>query len=526
MAKTITKIEPTINPLTRLPQGTLRKRKVAAYARVSTDQEEQLTSYEAQVDYYTNYIQRRPDWELVGIYTDEGISGTNTKRREGFNKMIRDALDGKIDLIITKSISRFARNTVDSLVNIRKLKDHNVECYFEKENINTFDSKGELLITIMSSLAQEESRSISQNVTWGQRKRFADGKVSMPYKAFLGYEKGENGEIKINEEEAKVVKRIYYQFLRGDSLGKICSDFEKEGILTPKRRTKWTKSTLYSILKNEKYKGDALLQKSFVVDFLQHRTKKNEGEVPQYYVHDSHPAIIPKEDWELVQIEVRRRKELSYSYSYKNPFAAKLICEDCGGYYGKKKWHSGTPHEKEILQCNDKFRNKCHTPNLEEEDIKARFMKAYNLMISGKETVMEDIQAAMSLLADTSQLDAGIGGLKRELEEMSKEFNLLVKMNTRSQQDQAVWRKRYSELEDEYKRKEEECKKLVGEKEGKRLKAGNLEAFLATLRKGEAMLEWDEAIFNFTLEKAIVHKDRSITFRFYCGYETTIKAGE
>ena len=207
--------------------------------------------------------------------------------------MIDDALSGKIDLIIIKSISRFARNTVDSLVNIRKLKEHNVECYFEKENINTFDSKGELLITIMSSLVQEESRSISQNVTWGQRKRFADGKVSMPYKAFLGYEKGENGEIKINENEANVVRRIYYQFLRGDSLGKICSDFINEGILTPKGKTKWTKSTLLSILQNEKYKGDAFLQKRFTVDFLEHKMKKNEGEVPQYYAQDSHPAIIP-----------------------------------------------------------------------------------------------------------------------------------------------------------------------------------------------------------------------------------------
>ena len=220
MAKVVTKIEPTINPITRLPQGSIRKRKVAAYARVSTDNEEQLTSYEAQVDYYTKYIARRPDWEFIDVYTDEGISGTNTKRREGFNRMINDALNGKIDLIITKSISRFARNTIDSLVNIRKLKEHNVECYFEKENINTFDSKGELLITIMSSLAQEESRSISQNVTWGQRKRFADGKVSMSYKSFLGYEKDEDGSIKINEEEAKVVRRIYYEFLKGDSIGK------------------------------------------------------------------------------------------------------------------------------------------------------------------------------------------------------------------------------------------------------------------------------------------------------------------
>ena len=190
----------------------IAKRRVAAYARVSTDNEEQLTSYEAQVDYYTRYIKANENWEFVGIYTDEGITATNTKKRDGFKKMIQDALDGKIDLIITKSVSRFARNTVDTLIAVRQLKEKGVEVYFEKENIYTLDSKGELLITIMSFLAQEESRSISENVTWGRRKRFADGKVSLPYKKFLGYEKGEDGLPKVVEEEAKVVRMIYRLF--------------------------------------------------------------------------------------------------------------------------------------------------------------------------------------------------------------------------------------------------------------------------------------------------------------------------
>ena len=189
----ITVIPQTVNPQTRLSAIEVVKRKVAGYARVSTDLEEQITSYQAQRKYYTEYIQKNPDWEFAGMYTDEGISATSTKHREGFNQMIKDALDGKIDLIITKSVSRFARNTVDSLTTIRKLKENNVECYFEKENIWTFQSSGELLLTIMSSLAQEESRSISENVTWGQRRRMAEGKVSLPYAKFLGYKKGENG---------------------------------------------------------------------------------------------------------------------------------------------------------------------------------------------------------------------------------------------------------------------------------------------------------------------------------------------
>ena len=213
MGKNVRTIPATISRFTATPLTAKEKRKVAAYARVSTDHEEQQSSYEAQVDYYTNYIKSRDDWEFVALYSDEGISGCNTKHRDGFNTMVQDALAGKINLIITKSVSRFARNTVDSLSTIRKLKDNGCECYFEKENIWTFDAKGELLITIMSSLAQEESRSISENVTWGHRKRFADGKVMVPFGRFLGYDRGEDGNLIVNEEQAKIVRLIYKLFL-------------------------------------------------------------------------------------------------------------------------------------------------------------------------------------------------------------------------------------------------------------------------------------------------------------------------
>ena len=247
------------------------KRRVAAYARVSTDYEEQITSYQAQVRFYTNYIQSRSDWQFVDVYTDEGISALNTKRRDGFNRMITDALDGKIDLIITKSVSRFARNTVDSLSTIRKLKEHNVECYFEKENIWTFDGKGELLISIMSSLAQEESRSISENVTWGHRKRFAEGRITMCYSSFLGYRKGDDGLPEIVPEEAEIVRYIFSQFIMGQTLYKIAAELTAQGIPTPGGKQKWAIGTIKNILTNEKYKGDALIQKSYTTDFL---TKK------------------------------------------------------------------------------------------------------------------------------------------------------------------------------------------------------------------------------------------------------------
>jgi site-specific DNA recombinase len=220
------------------------KRRAAAYARVSTDSEEQLTSYEAQVDYYTKFIKDRADWEFVKVYTDEGISATNTKRRDGFNQMIADALAGQIDLIITKSVSRFARNTVDSLVTVRQLKEKGVEVYFEKENIYTLDSKGELLITIMSSLAQEESRSISENVTWGQRKRMADGKVSLPYSQFLGYKKGEDGLPEIVESEAEIVRIIFRLFIEGKTPSAIARYLEAKGILSPGGKKKWQVATV------------------------------------------------------------------------------------------------------------------------------------------------------------------------------------------------------------------------------------------------------------------------------------------
>lgn len=281
MERKVTVIPPTLHLQTHQPKAQTVKRRVAGYARVSTDSEEQQTSYAAQVEYYTSYIQERSDWEFVKVYTDEGISATNTKHRDGFNQMISDALDGKIDLIVTKSVNRFARNTVDSLTTVRKLKEKGIEVYFQKENIYTLDSKGELLITIMSSLAQEESRSISENVTWGQRKRMADGKVSLPYKRFLGYRRSDDGTPEIVPEEAETVRLIYRSFMEGLTTHKIAQMLMAQGVPAPGDQKKWYGGTIESILTNEKYKGSALLQKKFTVDFLTKKQKVNEGEVPQ-----------------------------------------------------------------------------------------------------------------------------------------------------------------------------------------------------------------------------------------------------
>lgn len=238
MAKSITTIPATISRFTDAPLSAPVKRKVAAYARVSTDHEEQQSSYEAQVSYYTDYIRGRSDWEFAGIFADEGISGCSIKGRKGFQTMIEEALAGKINLIITKSVSRFARNTVDSLSTIRKLKEHNVECYFEKENIWTFDSKCELLLSIISSISQEESRSISENVTGGHRRRMADGKVSVPFGRFLGYDRGEHGELVVNEKEAEIVREIYKLFLSGLMPHSIAKTLTERGFPTPGGKVK------------------------------------------------------------------------------------------------------------------------------------------------------------------------------------------------------------------------------------------------------------------------------------------------
>ena len=355
MAGNVRVIPATINRMTSTPIAAASRRKVAGYARVSTDADEQQTSYEAQVDYYTNFIKGHDDWEFVDVYTDEGISATSTKHREGFQQMVEDALAGRIDLIVTKSVSRFARNTVDSLTTIRKLKEHGTEVFFEKENIWTFEGRGELLLTIMSSLAQEESRSISENVRWGLRKKAADGKFSLNYSYFLGYDKGPDGKLVVNKEQAAVVRRIYGEFLAGKSACQIAKELTEDGIPTPAGKEKWSPATVQNILSNEKYRGDALLQKTFSIDFLSKDRIKNEGQVPQYYVEDDHEAIIPATTFERVQYEIERRKKAGYT-SGATVFSGKIYCGDCGGLFGPKVWHSNSPNRKVVLQCNDKFK--------------------------------------------------------------------------------------------------------------------------------------------------------------------------
>ena len=355
-----------------------RKKRVAAYARVSTEQDEQQSSYEAQVDFYIRHIKSNPDWEFVEVFADRGITGTNTKNRENFNRMIDLALSGGIDIILTKSISRFARNTVDTLQTVRELKAVGVEVRFEKENLHTFDPKCEMMLTIMSSLAQEESRSISENVRWGKQKSMRDGKVSLAYSRFLGYKKGADGRPEIVEEEAAIIRKIYDLFLSGKTINEIAAILTNMGVLTPAGRTKWSVSTVRSILSNEKYKGEALLQKTFTVDYLTKEVRKNNGEVPSVRVRNSHEPIIEPEVFDRVQSMLATSAKRRAKVRTKLPFAGKLICGDCGSFYGHKVWRLRSTGERyNVWYCNHKYDGDraCESPRLRDEEVKAAFEK-------------------------------------------------------------------------------------------------------------------------------------------------------
>lgn len=522
MAKNITVIPATIDRRTGAAAEQTHRRRVAGYARVSTDSEEQLTSYEAQVDYYTHYIQSNPDWRFVKVYTDEGISATNTKKRDGFNHMIQDALNGKIDLIVTKSVSRFARNTVDSLTTVRKLKEKGVEVYFEKENIYTLDSKGELLITIMSSLAQEESRSISENVTWGQRKRFADGKVSLPYRQFLGYRKGPDGLPEIVPEEAEIVKRIYRTFMQGKTVGAIARELTADGIPTPGGKVKWQSSTVESILRNEKYRGDARLQKKFTVDFLQKKMKINEGEVPQYYVENSHPAIIEPEEWDLVQAEFTRRKELGKRYSSNSIFSSMIFCGDCGAMYGSKVWHSTDKYRRTIWQCNDKFKgeHRCTTPHLYEEDIKTLFLRAFSKLMDVKKQILEDCQLAKDTLCNCDDLDKEQADLTEEMDVLSGIICHCVEENSIKVQNQAEYLERYGRHVRRYDKLKARYEALEAERQRRKEKADRLEAFMLTLSQQEQIpIAFSDDLWLATLDHMTVYADETVVFTFKSGME-------
>jgi DNA invertase Pin-like site-specific DNA recombinase len=391
----------SIIPATRGYDRTIRPQmkalRVAAYCRVSTLQEQQETSYEAQVNYYTEKIENNPSWKLAGIYADDGKSATSMKNRSNFQAMIEDCMAGKIDMVITKSISRFARNTVDSLTNIRKLKEKNIAVFFEKEGINTLEGSGELLVTILSSQAQEESRNISENCHWGIVRKFESGKVIVNHSKFLGYTKNKDGNLVIIPEEADLVRRIFRLFLEGNSSYKIKRILEADGILTVTGKTVWQATVIDKMLSNEKYMGDALMQKTYTVDFLTKKKVINKSIVPQYYIEDNHEAIIPKELYHRVQEEKARRgaiyrpaskkvdaPPIKGKYSAKYVLSDIMVCAECGQPYRRQVW-SKYGVKKAVWRCDNRLKHgskRCkHSPTLKEDSLHEAIMTAINNVV-------------------------------------------------------------------------------------------------------------------------------------------------
>ena len=456
----------------------------------------------------------------IDIYSDEGISALNTKNRDGFKRMVADALAGKIDLIVTKSVSRFARNTVDSLSTVRKLKEHGTEVFFQKENIYTFDGKGELLITIMSSLAQEESRSISENVTWGHRKRMADGKVTLPYGRFLGYKRGEDGMPQIVEQEAEVVRNIFRMFISGKTFSAIAKWLSDHDIPSPGGKKIWQSATVSSILKNEKYKGDALLQKGYTVDFLTKQRKVNEGEIPQYYVKNSHPAIIAPDEFDAVQIEIERRTKLGRPNSCQSPFSAKIVCGECGGYYGAMVWGSNTKYRRTIWRCNEKYRceKKCSTPHVTEDEIKKQFLVAINELMGNRGEVIADCQLTKDILCNCSEIDAKLDELRREIDVIASQSRKLISENAHIALSQDEFNERNNGYLECHRVAMERISELEGVKHERMNRVAVIDGFIRELRTRPLVIdEFDEQLWVAAVEKVVVGADGKMVFEFKDG---------
>lgn len=516
--KKVTKIAETASSKVKL-----KKIRVAAYCRVSTDSDAQLESLEAQKTHYENYITSRDDWEFAGLYYDEGITGTKKDKRPELLRLIDDCKAGKVDFVITKSISRFSRNTTDCLELVRKLLALHIPIYFEKEAINTLDAKGEVLITIMASLAQQESQSMSQNIKLGLQYRYQQGKVQVNHNRFLGYTKDNDGHLIIDPEQAEIVKRIYREYLEGSSMDKIADGLMADGILTGAGKTKWHTSTINKILRNEKYMGDALLQKTYTTDFLTKKRIKNNGTVPQYYVEGDHEAIIPKELFMQVQAELVRRRVVHVSptgkkrsFSCNHCFAQMVFCGDCGELYRRVHWNNHGC-KSIVWRCISRLEptsaeKNCTNRTVNELLLQEITVKAFHQILTERDFFLKTLQqniAKAVVNADTLSPD----GIQTRLEELQKE--LIKKANNKQGYDaiaDEIFRlrdqKEQSELDSHHR---EEAMNRIKE----------LQDFIAGQETD--ITEFDEALVKKLIEKITVFADH-FTVEFKSGITIDIEA--
>ncbi|MGI6175165.1 MAG: recombinase family protein [Christensenellales bacterium] len=413
---------------------------VCAYARVSTDDEDQINSYEAQKDYYEEKIKSNSDWQFAGIFADEGITGTSMEKRKDFNRMMRQCRHGKIKLILCKSVSRWARNTVDGLNTVRELKSRGVAVYFEKENINTLKETSEFLITLFAGFAQAESESLSANVRWGMQKNMRDGKVHFQYKKILGYERGEDGNPKIIPQEAEIVRRIYMDYLAGYSLKRIMDELNEDEIPSPRGIKQWAHTVILSILTNEKYKGDALLQKTYTVDCISKKVRKNNGELPMYLVKNNHEAIISPEMFSRVQEEMARRSSLKRvdqkngrtkqgKFSSKYALTGKLICGECGAPYKRVTWARNG--KKRILwRCVSRLENGTkfckQSPSIDEPALHNTIVAALMRITETWDQVETFVKESTAAVVGGGETEGEIASLEVRREELASLLSSLT----------------------------------------------------------------------------------------------------
>ena len=510
-----------------------RRIRVAAYCRVSTKQEEQINSYEVQKKHYTEKINANPEWQMVGIFADRGITGTSVLKRDEFNKMIKLCKNKKIDMILVKSISRFARNTVDCLHYTRMLKTLGIDVYFEEQGIHSIKSDAEFYISIYGTIAQSESENISANVKWGKLQSAKEGKVAFMYKNFLGYRKGTDGNPEIDEEQAETVKRIYDRFLAGDSLKQIAVKLQNEKRLSPSGRNEWSTATIRSILSNEKYKGDAIINKTFTVDCLTKEIRKNNGERPKYYVENNHPAIIDAETFGRVQEELARRigkkkvKEIGTKteqgkYSSKYALTELLICGECHTPYRRCTW---TAHgEKRIVwRCVKRLdygKKYCHSsPTLDETRIQAAIVNAI------QKFAQQDTQLFKNL---KSHIERGINDVLREddsldiqlrLAAVEKEINELfntISVDTIESFDE----KKAEELLSEKNKLQAELDRIAElnwKDKNKQSRITEITELLDGIKN--RTMEYDDRLVRQIIEAIIVESKEKIKVIFIGGYE-------
>ena len=531
--KRVRTIPATVQPLNVYSTEYLLKR-VAAYCRVSTKQEEQLNSYETQVRYYTDRINREPGWKLAGIYADKGITGTSMKKRDEFNKLIRQCKRGKVDMIIVKSISRFARNTLDCLKITRMLRELKVDVYFEEQNLHSIDPSSEFYISIYGSVAQSESENISHNVAWGKARSAKDGNVFFAYKSFLGYRRGADGKPEIDPEQANTVRRIYDRFLAGDSLQQIANGLTADGIPTPMGRTVWQASVVQSILSNEKYKGDALLGKTYVEDCISKKVRVNAGERPQYYVENNHPAIIDAATFARVQEELARRaskrkvKQTGTTteqgkYCGKYALTELLICGECGTPYRRCTWTVGGK-KRIVWRCINRLdygKKYCHySPTMEEAPLQNAIMDAVLRTAQIDPNVLQTLKQHIQL-----GLGAGAGEDKSveiqiRIAQIDQEFKSLLNSVTAENQQELLTDPRITDLMTEKRQLEKELAEYAAAEQHRQNTASRLDNIFTILDgMKNHPLTYDDAVIRQILQCVIVESKEKIKMVFIGGME-------